>query len=245
MNQRGNPVVEKRRLARQHPIHHDAERIEIRSAIDLARHDLFGRHVFDRPHEHSCMRKLGLLIRRVRLGNPEVENLHEVVITSAPDEHYVGRLEITVNDASCVSDMKRGTDLSCDVNGQFWLEDLMAPQLSGERLPLEQLHHEEHVAFGAPEIVNFDDVFVLNASRVFCLTQEATGNLLIEGNTQGRSDKLHGDRPMHRQVRGSIDDTHPSDAQRHLDPVSPAKKARNRAVVIGHPRWASLPRPSC
>ena len=223
MDQGWHAAIAERRLAGEHPVHHDAEGVDVRSPVDRSPHDLLGRHVLDRPDEHAGVRELRLLIGRVRLGDAEIEDLHVVPATRALDEHHVRRLEVAMNDPRGVGDVERRAHLPGDVDADRNRQLAVTPQLRGERLALEQLHDEVHVALvAASEVEDLDDVLVLDARGVLRLAEKAASDLLVERDPVDASDQLHRDGAVHRQVGRSIHDPHAARPELGVELVSPA-----------------------
>ncbi len=76
-----------------------SQRPEIRPEVHvLGVHHLFGAHVVRRPDHRACGRHAKRLGGALRLGDPEVQDLHEQVVVGGEHEDVVG-LDVPMDDA--------------------------------------------------------------------------------------------------------------------------------------------------
>ena len=105
-------VPEKRHLAGQHFVEHDAQGIEIAAGIAALSFDLLGRNVVGRAHggrELGESEAAGASIA----GDAEVDELDVVVLV----DHYVFRLQVAMHDAVRVNVVERIENAQGDVDG--------------------------------------------------------------------------------------------------------------------------------
>ena len=91
-----------RRLASQHLVDDDAERIDVAAMVDLfCAQALLGRHVDWRAHQGAGASLERIAGQRVQLGDAEVEDLHPLArgIGFFRDDKQVVGLEVAMNDA--------------------------------------------------------------------------------------------------------------------------------------------------
>ena len=170
----------------------------------------------------ACRLRLG------DLGDAEVEDLHDVALAVAFDQHDVLRLEVTVDDAGGVRVLERAQHLAHDAErarrGHWSGADRV-----GQRLAGEELHHQEQRALaGAPEVRDGDDVRVSEAARRLGLALEAAGELFLAAEL-GQED-LDGEIAPHHGVLGAIDRAHAADADAADDAVALADDGADERV---------------
>ena len=81
------------------------------------------------------------------LRNPEVENLHEVVILTIPAQENVCRLDVAMHEAAPLCFRQRMADLSNDMDDPFGGNRAEAPDQSVGIDAIEQFHHVIERAF--------------------------------------------------------------------------------------------------
>jgi hypothetical protein len=102
-----------------------------------------------------------------------------------------------------------------------------------ERLALEQLHHDERVVLGLPDIVDLDDARVLDRGRGARLVEEPLEQLLVARDLGQQH--LHRGAPAEHLVHDLVHHTHAASPQLALDPVGPKVLRRG----VGHLRRLS------
>jgi hypothetical protein len=160
LEQRLAIVRAERELPREHLEKEDTHRVEIRlrSCVFAAR--LLGRHVLGRS-EDRALRREPRIARQPR--ETEVEDLHEVLSTSAHREQDVVALEIAVHDAEVVGAREGRAHLLEDVDAARE-RHRPARELRRERGSDQVLHHQVKLAvFGFADVVDVDDVGVIDA----------------------------------------------------------------------------------
>ena len=107
-------------LAREHLVHHDADRVDVAAGVGDTARDEFGGEVRDRSEE----RLPGRGVRARGPGEPEVAELDAPVVG---EQHVLG-LEVAVDDAGLVRGREAGEDGVHDVDGLLGRELLVVLQ---------------------------------------------------------------------------------------------------------------------
>jgi hypothetical protein len=198
-----------RRPSGQHLEQDRPDREEVAAEVEALAAHLLGRHVPRRPHQHPRARDVvrdGERLREVGVHRPrqaEVEELHAV-----HGQENVRGLEVAVHDPARVQRLQGREDAEADGQG---LGDAQRPALEalGERLPLQQLHGDEHLPAVLADLVDLADVRVVDRGRGPGLAPEPGPRRLVARERH----RLHGDRaPEHLVVR-EVDDPHPALAE--------------------------------
>ena len=231
-------VVRLERLPpREHLVEDDPRRVDVRPGVDDLGERLLRREVLGRPEDHARLRegrRAGAAAPRHGLrdlGDPEVEDLHDVGLTVALDEHDVVGLEIAVDDPGAVRVLEAAQDLAGDgeralLRQRAGLDDVR------ERLAREELHGEEELALaGAAEVRDGDDVRVLQAARRLGLALEAARELVLAA--QLRQQDLDGEILAHHRVLGAIDGAHAAHAEAAHDAVALADDGADERIDDG------------
>ena len=159
--------------------------------------------------------------RLERLGQPEVEHLHGAVWTYL----HVRGLQVAVDDALFVSGLERLENLPGD-GKCFGNREPSLDEAIGERRPLDQLHHQSHVAVGVLHSVDGSDVRVVER-------RESPGLPLEAGHVIGVRQRIgdHFDRhvPSQLRVACAVDASHATLADLGGDLIDAAASARNQA----------------
>jgi hypothetical protein len=253
-----------RDLPREHLVHDDAERVDVRALVDVAALDLLGRHVLRGAHEESGLRELLLGPLAQVLHEPEVEHLHEVLVLLGhrgdgprciartlvrTGEEDVGRLEVAMDDAELVRLAKGPADLRCDAAGAHLVHDAAFAERQVERLAFQILHrHEVDVVVGLAVVEDRDGVRVRDLRRDARLTEEAAVELGIGvAVVVGIEDLDRAEAPERRLLR-SVDLPHSSTSDQRDDLEAIRDDAtdqgigcpclRRRRLTLGHRRVA-------
>ena len=164
----------------------DAERVEVGARVDRLPERLLRRHVLGRPVDHAGLRedvllRAGAVVRaelaHLDLGDAEVEDLHEVRVAVALDEHDVLGLEIAMHDLERVRALERAGDLPRDVERAAELEPPARDDLAQARALDELEHEEERAVLELAEVGGGDDVRVVDVRRRHRLALEARDDL--------------------------------------------------------------------
>ena len=174
--------------------------------------------------------------RRPDLRQAEVEDLR---LPPGVDEN-VGGLQVPVHDPLPVGGLERVGDL----DGQ--VEQGSEPQGSradhpAERLPLEQLHHDEVLRFVFFDRVHRADVRVIECRRRPRLALEALESRSVLGELGRQELQRHA--PPEPRVLGLVDDTHPAGAElrRHAI-VRDCSPDHSSVFLLSGPRMLSARR---
>ena len=146
----------------------DAEGVEVAGAGGRMAESLLGADVVGRA-EHLAV--LGVPTGVEGAGDAEVGELHDTV---GPHED-VGRLDVTVHDASLVGDAERERGLAEDRANLARLERRALCEDLGQRLAVDELHDEEGQAVVLAVVEDRGDVGVQEAGGVHGLVTEAEG----------------------------------------------------------------------
>jgi hypothetical protein len=199
-----------RRLAGQHLVDQDAERVEVGLVADLGGpSDLLGRHIGGRPQGPPG----GGQGRGVEvLGDPEVGQLDLALC----GDHQVRRLEVAVDHALLVRVVQRVADLDGQVDHLAPGERAALAEDVVEGHPVDVLHREIRGPAVPPEGQEADDVGVAELLEDRGLATEAlVGLALLAGLA---ADDLDGGGPARRLVDRPIDHAHRAGAEDRLDP---------------------------
>jgi hypothetical protein len=111
-------------------VEHDPERPDIRASIDvLARLHLLQRHVPGRPHHGVGPRQHARAANR-RLGDPEIEHLHQRRSVGTPGQEQVARLDVAVHDAERMRLGERLASLEHVVDDLPWRQRAATSELA-------------------------------------------------------------------------------------------------------------------
>ena len=205
---RGVAVVaegEERRAPREQLVEHRAEGVDVRALVELAevRGELLRRHV-RHGAAHAAARADGAQVAGVVAAALERDApVHHVDLAVAAD-HHVARLEIQVQHAAAVREVDGLAHL--EEHAQQALEaravglcgDAAAHE-GGERVALDELHHEEGAARRVDvDVVDGHDVRVVEAAGDVRFGDEERD--LVDARRQRRVQHLDGDAASHRVV---------------------------------------------
>src|SRR6185295_11397560 len=221
------------RLAGEHVVPDDGERIEIASPVDLTlAHRLFGRHVRRRPDGDSGHGEAGF--SGSRAGDAEVRNHRPSRRTVDED---VVRLDVAMHHAASVCVGQRIGDVAEDAHGAVYGPCTFSRQANAEALAVDVGHHEvdESTAFRLVDAVDGNDVRVAELRGGLCFPNESHAHVRIERDV-GRQD-LDRYRSIEPRIDGAIYDRHPAAANLTLDEVLSADRdgdAIEQIVVHGY-----------
>jgi hypothetical protein len=141
---------------------------------------LFGRHVLRRAVHHPELRErlsggfaFAAELAHGNLRDAEVEDLDEVGVALARDEHDVLRLEVTVHDAEGMRPAQTAGDLASDMNGPAKLEPALRDGVAQARALDVLQHQKERAILELAEVGRRRDVGVLDVRCRHGLALEA------------------------------------------------------------------------
>ena len=183
--------------------------------------------------------------RRVELGEPEVEDLRDLLAVLALAEVDVLGLEVAVDDADRVRLHEPLGDLADDAHRRLRVDEPHARHAVVERLALEELHRDERPAvLEAPRVVHLDDVGALHARGGARLAEEALDD--DGGVRELGGEHLDGDALADVDVLRLVDGGHPPAPELARDPVLADEQGTDADLVLwldgGHVRDAGRPR---
>ncbi len=135
---------------------------------------------------------------------------------TASGHEDVRRFDVAMNDVAAVRRVERIGDLNRQLE-RFVARKRLAVDAFLERLPFEQLHHDEGPALVLADFVNDADVRMIQRRRGPRLTDKPLERGLVSRHF--RRQELQRHRPAERRVLGFIDDAHPAAAQALTYPI--------------------------
>jgi hypothetical protein len=123
---------------RQPPVEHLEQQHADRVEIAPRRRGLAERHLgrqVRRRADHAPRLRDGRLVGVDDLGQPEVEDLHQIAAGRIVEDHHVGRLEIAVDDAEPMRGLERVAHLDRDAHGAVAPEAAVARSTSARVRP--------------------------------------------------------------------------------------------------------------
>ena len=140
LHHRDRGVRIERQATGQQTIEHDAHRVEIRAAVDLAAEHLLRRHVGGRAHHVAAVREV-LAAENAR--DAEVHHLDRAALGN----HHVGGLEVAMHDAGAMRVSERVEHLHTEMCGLRRGQRAEPIRQIVKRLAAHELHdHQEIVA---------------------------------------------------------------------------------------------------
>src|SRR5271166_5565283 len=216
-HQRIQRVALKRRLPRYHLIEHDAQRINVSAAVNLAAllpHKLFRGHVERRAYQHAGHRHARLAIATggfAQLRDSEVEHFGDFLTLLVDGENDVARLDVPVHHAQLVSDSQCPRCLRHNTKRPRHRESSLFQQNLADVLALYYFHHDEGAAvLGVVEVVHSDRIRMAELAGDDGFGLEALQEIGISGNAfVDHLDRAH---LVERQVPAAIDHAHAANA---------------------------------
>ncbi len=230
-------VAAERRLADEALVEHAAERVDVGPPIDLLTGDVLGGDVVDRAHQ------VAVFARRCTLRDePREAEVGEVDVVCAVGagtrvEQDVGRLHVTMHEASCVGSIQSARQLRECANRIRDVEST-EPEAPVEVTSLDVAHGDEQEVVHPPGLVDRDDVRVVDRCGQLRFTQEALAERFFVGESC-RND-LERDLPLEAEVLGQVDDAHSTPAEQRFDPVAGELRTNPRVVAHVHVRFLAF-----
>ena len=213
----------------RHFIQHCAQRKEIATPVQFFPAGLFRRHVRDRAERHSRAGQVvhsaqsghgrgsdlfcrGLALGRHQLGQSEIQDLR----LRALGQEDIRGLEVPMDDPGLVGGFERIGDLDCNFEGLSPGQRLPRNHVL-ERLPFQQLHHDEGLTL---ELVNFVDganVGVVETGGGTGFALKALQGLRVADQI-GR-EELQGNASTQSEILGAVNHSHAAAAQLFFDSV--------------------------
>ncbi len=211
-------------VAGEHLVEDDAERVDVRLAVDGVAEGLLRGDVVRRA-EDAAVSGEALLVQRAR--DAEVGDLGHALLV---DEDVL-RLDVAVDDAAAVRGAERAGDL--DRVGERLVDGQRARPADAvlERLPLDVLEDDVGALVVLARVDHADDVRVAELGDGARLAPEALELVRI-----GRDLAVHhldGDRAFERRVERAVDRRHAAVPDLRVEPVAVGEKgADERAHAI-------------
>ena len=214
------------RLADEHLIPDDAQRILVAAAVEVALpHCLFGRHVGRRADRDAREGQPG-----VARGRARDTKVGDESATCRPIDENVVRLDVAMDDAARVRVVQRIRDLTEDAAYGIHGEPRLACESCREALALDERHDEKHDPATLIDGVDRYDVWVTELRGRLCLAQEPSADVFVECQL-GRKG-LHRNVSMQPQIERAIHRGHSAAADLGLDQVLVANRGDDAVVQI-------------
>ena len=210
-DRRERALALERHHAGEHPVEQAAQRIHIRSRVQLFTPRLLGRHVLGgSAHEagHGDGGALGL----DQLRDAEVAHLHTLATLMVGHDHHVLGLEVAVDDPLVVRLLEREEHLMEDRYDAARRERVLLQEELQQIGPVEQLHRQiEHPVARPSEVEDAHGVGVREPAGHSRLPMEALLDLRVGGHVL--VEHLHGDLVVEPLLVRRVDDPHGTLAQ--------------------------------
>ena len=209
------------RLAGEHLIAGDAERIDVASRIERFALDLLGAHVQRRAHRHAGLREIERVPFAADAGQPEIGHLH----LARPSEHDVLGFDVAMNYPLIGRLGQCGRRLPHDRDDELHVGRAATQQQLAKILPRDVLLGDIMHAIDAADLVNLHDVGVYEGRGGLGLHVKPAhvGGVLCQLALQN----LKRDLPPQRNLLGQIHFGHrpaPQSAQQAIIADLPAGK---------------------
>lgn len=209
--------------AREHLAQDDAERVQVRTAVDVCPSEqLFGRHVGRRAGQRAAAGQ-PCSPHGVRPGDPEVDKLHAA--GGRPDD--VLRLEVAMDDAGRVRRGERLGDGDCN-RARPLDRDRPAHDLHAQRFALDVRRDDEQLAAGLFEGEDRRDTRMRDRRRRTRFARQPLAQLRRGAGRRGQ--RLDGDPPAEPRILGEVDNPRPTAPDLLDDPVGSDGRARGKPL---------------
>ena len=141
--------------------------------------------------------------------DPKIDQCHLVAIVVFTRDENVSGLEIAVDDTLVVEVLQANEHLLDDVRRVVDVELVMLSEMSFERLPIQERHHEKQLAVGQrSKVVDLDDIAVVESRRCRGFTLETcTDHRVVRELAEQNLDDLLGRQDF---VNGQVNHSHTS-----------------------------------
>ena len=194
----------------QHLVEHDAERVDVRLAVDVVAERLLGRHVVGRA-EHAAVG--GQPVVAQRAGDPEVGHLGRAL---GVQQHVLG-LDVAMHDLVRVRGPERAGDLDRVRQRLVDRQPAHPPDPVLERLALDVLEDDVGPVLVLAGVDHADDVGMRELGDRPRLAPEALQ--LVGVGRHLPVQELDRHPPFEVDVEGLIDRRHPSRADLGVEPI--------------------------
>ena len=208
----------------QHLEQHDAERVDVRLAVDVVAEGLLGRDVVGGA-EHAAVGGEAVLVEGA--GDAEVRHLGRAL---GVDQHVL-RLDVAVHDVVRVGAAERARDLDRVGDRLVHRQPAHAADPLLERLALDVLEHDVRTAFVLAGVDHADDVRVRELGDGARLAAEALELVGVRRDLAVHELDRHA--PLERLVERQVDRGHAAGADLGIQPVSPAQLHSNERAHLG------------
>ena len=208
-----------RRLAGQQLVEHGAERVDVGRGAHVLAERLLGSQVC-RGAEHGA--RQGQARGLDSPCDPEVRDLEHAV---APEQEVL-RLHVPMDEARVVGVLERRGRLAPEPGRLVGLEPAAPREQVGDRLAVDELHHDVRPALVLARVEDPDDVRVRQPRREPGLAQEPGAELRVAPEVLG--EQLDGDRPVQLLVVGAEDGGHAAVTERPPEPVPARDEPRGQ-----------------
>jgi hypothetical protein len=203
-------VLDEGLLARDHLIEHDTEGEDVAARVELVAENLLGRHVRGRADASACFGE----IAEIRVArDAEVHHLH----AAGSRDHDVCGLDVAMHDAAVVHVVECTRDLHADDRSDVVRKTTALLEEVVQVDALHVLHHDEHRAALAMEVVDVDDVLVLQIREALRFAFEARHDVFF--CSCARFERLDCHSASKRVLHRAIDDGHASAGHLFHDPA--------------------------
>ena len=207
-------AARERKRSGEHFVEHDAQRVDVRSAIECNPLHLLRRHVMRRADHLPRFGQRGVLdgLGQTEIGDQDLP---------PPVDENVLRLEIAMDDALIMRRLQPLADLPEDVDDARQRQASFASQQGREVLTIDILHRQELDAAGFAEVVNAQDVFVSDVAGELDLALESIEDRRMAGEIE--ADHFQGDVAVELAIAREINLTHTALAEPLHDVVALAE----------------------
>jgi hypothetical protein len=214
--------------AGEHLVEDHTDGPDIGAMVDVSRtEDLLGRHVVDRPHDHSSAGEPLVAFVRLRFRDPEIEDLDLLDPIDVSADENVLWLQITMDDSMSVDSSDSGQDLDTILQRDLDREgSILALEVVGEGLSFEQIHDQEGLAsICRAHVMNGGNTTVTDIGRDQGFAKETLLEIVLRRRCG--VEELDGDLSADLEMLGSIDAPHAALSDKPAESILLAKDIAN------------------